>query len=197
MGTRHWLLPFVGLFAIAGIIDRIAVIVGNTVITESEVLREVRLTAFLNRQPLDLGPKHRRAAAERLVDQQLIRNEMSGGTYEMPEEAKVLRMLAAFRQRYWPLEPQYRAALRQYGVTEDELRQHLLWELAVLRFTDQRFPPTIIGPLPDSAMDSEPSANRAMPGPMPGYETVDRRLDQWLKETRANTRIVFKAGAFQ
>jgi hypothetical protein len=189
---RFFIFITVLLLAPAGVIDRIAVIVGNTVITESEVLREVRLTAFLNRQPVDLGPKHRRAAAERLVDQQLIRNEMADGTFLLPQDGEADRMLAELRKRYWPSEARYRAALREYGITEAELRQHLLWELAALRFTDQRFPP-----LPAAPAESEPSANRVMPGaPMPGSET-DRRLDQWLKETRANTRIVFQAGAFQ
>ncbi|HEY5163139.1 MAG TPA: hypothetical protein VII81_09020, partial [Terriglobales bacterium] len=59
----------------AGVIDRVAVVVGTQVITESEVLLEVRLTEFFNGQPLDLGVDQRKAAAERLVDQQLIRNE--------------------------------------------------------------------------------------------------------------------------
>ena len=37
----------------AEIIDRVAVVVGSGVITESEILREIRLTAFLNGEPLD------------------------------------------------------------------------------------------------------------------------------------------------
>src|SRR5580700_11903799 len=44
----------------AAVVDRVAVVVGKTVITESEVLDEVRLTEFLNGQPLELGPQQRR-----------------------------------------------------------------------------------------------------------------------------------------
>ena len=41
-------LLFIAAFACrAEVIDRIAVVVGNGVITESEILREIRLTAFL------------------------------------------------------------------------------------------------------------------------------------------------------
>ena len=32
-----------------------------------------------------------------------------------------------------------RAALARYGLTEEELRAQLLWQLTVLRFIDQRF----------------------------------------------------------
>ena len=84
--------------ASAGVVDRIAVVVGNTVITESEVLREVRLTEFLNREPLDVSPAARRAAADRLVDQQLIRNEMSIGNYPQPSPAEADDMLHRFIQ---------------------------------------------------------------------------------------------------
>src|SRR5450432_3413792 len=56
------------LAAAAGVVDRVAVVVGDTVITESEVLDELRLTEFLNSQPPDTRPEQRRAAAERLVD---------------------------------------------------------------------------------------------------------------------------------
>ena len=87
---RLFLLAFALTFAAAAqnVIDRVAVVVGTQVITESEVILEARLTAFLNEQPLDLGAGPRRAAAERLVDQQLIRNEMQIGGYPMPPETE-------------------------------------------------------------------------------------------------------------
>src|SRR3954453_3866299 len=65
----------------AAVVDRIAVVVGKTVITETEVLQEVRLEAFLNQTPLDLSAQARKTAAEHLVDQQLVRNEMRIGNY--------------------------------------------------------------------------------------------------------------------
>ena len=49
----------------AAVVDRIAVIVGKNVVTETELLRELRLTEFLNNQPLDLSPAARRAGTPR------------------------------------------------------------------------------------------------------------------------------------
>jgi hypothetical protein len=183
---------WIGSASVSGtVIDRIAVVVGNTVITEREVLREVRLTEFINGQPLDLGPSQRRAAANRLVDQQLIRNEMEEGGYGMPSEVEAAKMLRNFERQHYPEAAQFHAALDKYGLTKGDLQQHLLWELAVVRFTDQRFQPNI--PVPP-----EQSANRMSRGASPPpANSVDEQLDAWLKEQRANTRIQFKPGAFQ
>jgi hypothetical protein len=173
----------------AAVVDRIAVVVGNNVITESEVFLEVRLTEFLNQQPLDLSPAARRAAAERLVDQQLIRNEMITGHYPMPTDAEASPMLQAFRQENYPDEAKYRTALQKYGISEDDLKQHLLWQLATLRFTDLRF---------QTGLPNVQSANRLRAGSSePDPDDVDHQLEAWLKETRNNTKVRFKPGAFQ
>ena len=174
----------------AGVIDRVAVVVGNQVITESEVLLEVRLTEFFNGQPLDLGADQRKAAAERLVDQQLIRNEMQIGGYPMPVESEGDAVLRKFRQDNYPGIPAFRAALENHGLTEDEVKRHLLWQAAAMRFTDLRFHMTMAAPATPSA-DQSQSADRSVD------TTVEDQMEVWLKEVRSNTRIQFKKGAFQ
>lgn len=177
------------VLASGAIIDRVAVVVGNTAITETEVLREVRLTQFMNGQPLDLGPQQRKEAADRLVDQQLIRNEMATGTYPMPTDADADDLLRDFRDQRFTSEAEYKKALTQYGIAESELKDHLLWELAAIRFTEMRFQP--------NAVDGQ-SANRVKPGaPAPAENDVDKQLDAWLKEQRKNTRVQFKKAAFE
>ncbi len=57
-------------------IDRIALVVGKTVFTQSEVDDEARLSELEGGKPLDLSAAQRKEAAERLVDQQLLRDEM-------------------------------------------------------------------------------------------------------------------------
>jgi hypothetical protein len=167
------------------VVDRIAVVVGGDVITESEVLEEVRMTEFLNGHPLNLGPAERRAAAERLVDQQLIRNEMKIGSYPEPPEANVDATLATFRkQRFGGSDAAMRASLQAYGLTEDELKAHVRWQLAALRFTNIRFRTGI----PSTAQQG---SARAKDG------SVEQQLDAWLKEKRAGAKIKFYPEAFQ
>ena len=174
----------------AGVIDRVAVVVGNQVITESEVLLEVRLTEFFNGQALDLGADQRKAAAERLVDQQLIRNEMQIGGYPMPVESEGDAVLRKFRQDNYPGIPAFRAALENHGLTEDEVKRHLLWQAAAMHFTDLRFHMTMAAPATAHA-DQSQSADRSVD------TTVEDQMEVWLKEVRSNTRIQFKKGAFQ
>jgi hypothetical protein len=185
-------ISLVVLAATAGVVDRVAVVVGDAVITESEVLDELRLTEFLNSQPLDTAPEQRRAAAERLVDQQLIRKEMEIGHYPEPSAAESEAMLQSFRQQHFPTIAAFRAALEKYGITEDHLKRHLLWQVTAMRFTDIRFRPGIPG-------SPEQTANRVSAGatvPASGPD-VDQQMNAWLQEARSALRITFKPEAFQ
>jgi len=188
---RHVLLVCAFSFAVTAqnVIDRVAVVVGNQVITESEVILEVRLTAFFNGQPLDLSAAQRRAAAERLVDQELIRNEMQIGGYPLQPEADGDAALRKYRQDSSSSVTAFRASLAKYELTEDEVKRHLLWQAAALRFTDQRFHLTI--PAPPSQ-----SADRSSQGST-ATDQVEDQMDIWLKQARAGTRIQFKKEAFQ
>src|ERR1700757_886212 len=102
----------------AEIIDRIAVVVGNSVITESEILREIRLTAFLNGEPLDFSPITKRKTAERLVEQRLIGNEITASLYGLPSESAAQEMLKQIKDRF-PNPAAYQEELRRVGITED------------------------------------------------------------------------------
>ncbi|HEY2015043.1 MAG TPA: hypothetical protein VGH38_16155 [Bryobacteraceae bacterium] len=182
----------------AAVADRIAVVVDKAVITESEVLLEVRLTQFLNHQPLDLSAEQRRAAAERLVDQQLIRNEARIGNYPKPTAAEVDTIAGKFRDEHYSSPTQFQQDLEKYGITEEELREHLAWQVAAIRFTDVRFQPGTAAPPEQAANRYQAGAEPASNGtPAAKTETVDQQMDAWLKETRGQTRIQFKKEAFQ
>jgi hypothetical protein len=184
------MFPLFVAAASAAVVDRVAVVVGTEAITESEVLQELRLSEFMDGRPLDLGPEARRAAAERLVDQLLIRNEMKIGSYPKPTAEETVAMLKEFRQEHYPGVAQFREALARYGIAEDELKNYLNWQLTVMRFTDIRFRPGPPGP-------PVQTANRLRAGAVPSNDTVDQQMDAWLSEARAGTRIQFKKGAFQ
>ena len=196
----------------AAVLDRVAVVVGDAVITESEVLNQLRLDEFMASRPLDLSPAQRRTAAEQLVDQQLLRHEMEISHYAVPPPDAADSMLQTLRRQRFPAEAAYRAALQKYGITEDQLKQRLLWQLTVLRFTDERFGsdtqssadravPGAVPPAAGRSSQGKPaapqSADRLNPSPAPGETPVDRQLDSWLKEARRSTHIELKKEAFQ
>ncbi|HWQ53088.1 MAG TPA: hypothetical protein VN442_05350 [Bryobacteraceae bacterium] len=195
-------------YAAPTVIDRTAVAVGNDVITETEILEEIRLVAFLNGREPEFTPEARREAAERLVDQYLIRREMRIGAYDQPKPSEADAMLANLRQSRFRTDAEYRAALQRYNLTEARLKSHLLWQLTALRFTDQRFQAGLTQPSQDILKrldaEAESQADRASssapPTPAPTAapaQNVDQQLDQWLRQVRDRTRIVFMKEAFQ
>jgi len=204
--------------AMAVVVDRIAVTVDNDAITESEVIQDIRITDFLNGAPEDFGPAARRTAAERLVDQALIRREMNIGHYPQPQKSEAEQMLANFKKSHFASDAEFQAALAKYGITADQLRSHLLWELSALRFTDVRFQAgaaatsqaPVRRPEQHEAVLAGHEAHRkqngesrerfnprsAAPNAKPA-ETVDEQLNVWLKEVRGQSRVDFKKGAFE
>ena len=202
------------VFAVAELVDRIAAIVGTNIITLSDVLKQIRLTALLNGTEPDNGAASRREAAQRLIEQMLIRREM-GSTGESSQVAKAIgpELLELLKTRY-PTEGAYREALRKYDVTDEDVKSQLLWQTQLVHFVDQRFRP----PLPPSESDLRdyyestfvPDWPSTHDGKPPSFdearEEVERQameqlannaLDRWLGQARTQTRIRLMPEAFK
>src|SRR5580698_7161744 len=78
----------------AVVLDRIAVVAGTHVIKTSDIDRDIRLTDFLNRAPLNFSANAKRESAERLITQQLIRDEIVSGGYRRPPESEAAELEA-------------------------------------------------------------------------------------------------------
>jgi hypothetical protein len=208
------LLLALGAWCRAEIIDRVAATVGARAITQSDVLEEIRLSAFLNRTKPDFGPASRRAAAERLVERALAEIEMEIGQYPAPDDSEVAAQLAAVRKQYSASQDGWLKALAGYGIREEILRLHLLRQVALLRFIDARFGPGAQVLEEDLSAYYEGRFTKEWENktkePRPAFDEVragieevmraqrvDTLLDQWLKEARGRTRIEFKPEAFQ
>ena len=182
------LLLLVAPISMAGVVDRVAVVIGKQVVTESEVLDDLRLTEFINNEPLDLSPAARRTAADHLVDQELIRRELELSGYAKPPAAEADALLRKFRQSRFHSLADYRAALHTYLITEDELKQRLLWQLTAVQFIDFRFGTQ--QPEPDGQSADRAAADAPV-------TSADQQMDAWLKQARIDTKITLKPEAFQ
>jgi hypothetical protein len=198
----------------AGVIDRIAVTLDNQIITESEIAQEIRLTAFLNGDPPEFGTEARKKAADRLIEQKLIRREIQLGRYQEPDKEEVEAMLKQVQSQRFHGSDEYRQALGGGGLRESDVKAHLLWQLTLLRFIDARFRPAVQVSEPEirAHFDSGLAKLDNMPDPenKPKFEDlrdqiretlinqrVDQQLDDWLQATRRRTRIQYHAEAFQ
>ena len=162
--------------ASAAVLDRIAVTVGNDAITGSEVMEEIRITSFLNNEPLDFSAAARRAAAERLVDQYLIRHELAGGSYHAPDAPQARQALADFVKARFQSQAEFEQKMKEYGVAEDDLKAHLLFQLQAIQFTELRF---------NAAAENEADRTATPAAGPPVADKVDQQLDDWLKQIRA------------
>ncbi|HEY1495059.1 MAG TPA: hypothetical protein VGF49_10975 [Candidatus Solibacter sp.] len=175
-------------------VDRVAVVIGKRVVTESEVIESLRIAELINGEPLDLSAGKRKEEADRLIDQELLRNEMQLLNFAMPAPAEAASVLRQFIGKGFPSRDAYQAALKAYDTTEDELKQQLAWQLALLRFTEQRFRPlSVVAETPPEG--SSHSADRTSSAA--GADSVDQQMEAFLKDARKNTKIVLKAGAFR
>ncbi len=201
---RTFMIALLSAASFAAVVDRIAIVVGKTVFTQSEVDAEVRLNELETSAPLDLSPALRKAEADRMVDQQLLRDEMAATAYQPPKTDDEA-MLRQFRQKHFRTVALYRAALTRYGVSEDSLKQRLAWEVIAIAFADERFKPLAAPPDTQSA-DRDANSKTAALNEHPGDAAAKAKtaaadaedpMDAWLKQQRANTRITLNPEAFK
>jgi peptidyl-prolyl cis-trans isomerase SurA len=197
----------------AEIIDRIAVTLDNQVITASEIALEIRLTAFLNGDPPGFSPAARRKAADRLIEQKLVRREMQVGRYAQPAPDDVGPMLQQIQAQLFHDPEEYRQALAKYGISEDDLKAHLLWQLSLLRFIDIRFRPGVqvtddeIHTYFDqhlSELEKQAPAGKVTLDDVHDEirrilttEGVNKQLDDWLAQARKRAHIEVHEEAFR
>jgi len=199
-------------FLFPEIIDRIVIAVGNQVVTQSQVDEDIRVTAFLNREKLDLSVDAKKQAASRLIEQALIKREMDLSRYPLPELTDAASSLATLKAMY-PSEAEFQDALQTYGITPDELTRRLWWQLTLLRFIEYRFRPGIQIPASDvQAYYRQQVSEWEQKGikPIPTLEEsrdqieeiltqkrIDEALEQWIKDTRSQVTIDYRDPALQ
>ena len=193
-------------------LDRIAVTVGSHVIPESDVILALRVAAFIDDATPDLSGPQKRKAADRLVDQYLVLTDAAATRAPLPSPADVEPVLAPIQARY-ASEDEYRAALERAGITEPQLKAHLLAGLQMLRYTDLRFRGEVQITEENlreffNTFVAESKQNNA--AEVPDFESsrdqvekllTDQRttqaLDRWLGITRNETQILYRDAAFK
>jgi len=185
-------------------LDRIAVSVGTNVITESQVILDLRVAAFLDRKPLDLRGPAKRQAADRMVDQLLILREALDSHLTLPSAEGAAALVAPYAA-----ETGYRAELERYGISEHDLADHLLGGLRTLTFTDQRFRPDVqVSPEEIKSYYDKlaPQSNPTSPSFEDSREQIEKllleqkvleALDKWLAMARSTANIRYREKAFE
>lgn len=189
------ILAVLVLLSQAVIVDRIAVVVSNRPIKTSDIDRDIRMTQLLNEEPLDFSPAARRRAADRLIDQMIIRREIEVAGYSAADPKEAARLLVEVKRQ----RPNLSADLKRYGVTEDQLLRQLRWQLTVLQFIEQRFRPGVL--VTDDEIRQHSGGRRLPPAQRREIENriaaerVNEQFDAWLKQAREQVNPEFMTGA--
>lgn len=208
------LLLAVALPALAVIVDRSAITVGNKVITDSDIVRRIRLAAFQNGVVPDFSLAARREAAQRLIDLKLVDLEMDVGNYVRTSPAQATKLLTAFTAQHYKGDAEaLRMALAAIDLTPADLQNELAEQSDVLSFTNLRFRPAV-EPASDREVE-EYYQNHIVPETKPGEkppsladsraaieqilanERADLDLDAWLRDQREHTRITWLESSLQ
>lgn len=190
----------------SAVLDKIAIIVDHRVITEFQLDEEIRVTALLNHEPVERSLDTRRAAADRLVEQELVRREIELNQYPGPSADEVAPLLEAAKGDFGG-QAALTSAMEKDHVDDRILRNHLRLQLMLLKFIDVRFRPDVevtdsdveayyfqhLDEWPKTHKTPAPSleASRAAIEKNLTDERADYALSSWLEETRKQIDIIY------
>jgi hypothetical protein len=187
------------------LLDRIAIRVDDSIIKDSDISRDIRLTQFLDNQPLQIDQEQRKKSAQKLIDLALLREEIHNGGYQNASDEAVHSEIETLETGRFHSSSGLETALTKYHLNREQLRERLRWQLTVLQFIDSRFKAAAIAQ--DSAVNqyydehlaalkrNRPNASAAelheRAREILVGEEVNRLLNSWLEERRKEAAISF------
>lgn len=207
---RHFaFLLLMALATPAETLDRIAVTVNKYVISEQDLLRDIRISAFLDGTVPDFSSAQKRKAADRLIDQYLVIQDAVETHASLPVPEDAAPLLVPVKARY-ANEAEYHAALARAQITESALQAHMLAGLRMLRYTSVRFRPqmqvseeglrayyeALMEQNPNGAEQSFEQSRGQLEKLLADQQTM-QSLDDWLKMMRGETQVHYREAVFR
>jgi hypothetical protein len=201
------ILAGTALLAAQDVVDRIVATVNRQPVLLSDWDLTMRYEAFLAQRPLPLSAEAARATLDRLIDQQLLREQMASSHLRPVGGEEVENRLREVR-RATPgadTEAGFRLALARYGLNEAELAARVKDQLEILRFVEMRLRPavrvdrrsiqtyyndTLLPELRKQGAREEPLAEvSSQIEELLSQERLDALLADWLKQLREGSEI--------
>lgn len=140
------LVLFFGSQSAAEVVDRIVAVVNGHIILQSDWDEGLSYEALLtNRSISDFTVEQRRAVLDRLIDQELLSEQMKSSGFPHATDTEVAERLAQARQLYPQAtsEQAWRAVLAKYHLTEKDLANHVRQQIDLMRLVDARLRPSV------------------------------------------------------
>jgi len=129
----------------AEVIDRVVATVNGQPILQSDWEVAIRCEAFLDQRPLQFTERSSRETLDRLIDQELLRQQIRSFQLKPPDTDTLRNRRAEVRSQIAGAQTEegWRAALARYGLSQDEIDARLADQEEILRFIDVRLRPTV------------------------------------------------------
>ena len=188
------------------VIDRIVAVVNGHPLLQSDWNDEVRFETLQHGQMTEAVTNDiRRTAFDRLVEQELIRQQMQG--IYAPDPEAIQQRERDIRALYPEAKTDegWRSVIASFGLDHEQLEQSIAAELQTLRFIDIRLRPTVkvepaeIESYYRERLVPEIRKNGAEPDPLPSLSTrihdllVEQKINQvffdWIASLRTQSKI--------
>jgi len=128
------------------IVDRVVTDVNGHVVLQSDWEQEVAFEALSNgRDPDSFTTAERKAALDRLIDQELLGEQMKSASFEHASESEATVRLAEARKQYpgAATDEGWHAVLSRFGLAEKNLVAHVQQQIDLMRLVDARLRPAV------------------------------------------------------
>jgi len=139
-------LLFLPLAGAGQVIDRIVARVNGRIILQSELEESLSYEALLNGKAVNqFTPDDRRAVLDRLIDQELLREQLKSSEFPHASEAEAASQIAGARKLYAEAatDEGWQALLAKYGLRERDLVSHVQQQMDLMRLVDARLRPAV------------------------------------------------------
>ena len=130
----------------AEVVDRIVATVNQHIILQSDWDEALRYEALLNGRTLnDFTDEDRRAALDRLIDQELLSEQMKSAYFQHASESEAAARVAEARKQYpeAATDEGWQSVLARFRLTEGELIAHVQQQMDLMRLVDAHLRPTV------------------------------------------------------
>jgi peptidyl-prolyl cis-trans isomerase SurA len=190
------------------VIDRIVATVNGHIILQSDWDEGQRYEALLNGRALNqFTDDDRRAVLDRLIDQELLGEQMKSASFQHASESEAAARVVEARKR-WPeaaTDEGWKLILNRYGLAEKDLLAHVQKEIDLMRLVDVHLRPAVqidsktieayyrqkfLPQLKQAVVAEVPSADVAAKiRELLTQEKVNELMISWLQSLRSQSKL--------
>src|SRR5579864_2369563 len=124
----------------ADVIDRVVATVNGHVILQSDWDDAVRFEAFVEGRPLDqVTDQDRSRALDRLIDQELLREQAQGAELPPPAAEELQQRIRDIQKQQGASDPlQWQSALKRYALEEKQVESWLTRDISIMHQVEAR-----------------------------------------------------------